>query len=76
MLVNRLPHAELATAEGERRLCEQQARVAALDRKGQRGEESRKLLRNMTSIHQSQLHYLERLRRDLARNDFVRPIDL
>jgi hypothetical protein len=57
--------AQARVAEGQRRIVAQQTRVAALDRKGRRADESKQLLKTMEDTQSLQISHLDLLRREL-----------
>ena len=63
--------AQTFVAEGQQRVAAQQARVAALDRKGDRAHESKQFLKTMEVTQTLQIAHLDLLRRELHEMDWV-----
>jgi hypothetical protein len=66
MLQQMLPDAEMRVVRGAEHLRAQEARVAALNGKGQLAENSRKLLEIMRQTQVLQMEHVELLKRELA----------
>jgi hypothetical protein len=58
-------------AQGQQRIAAQQARVAALDRRGGRAHESKQFLKTMEVTQALQIAHLDLLRRELQEMDWV-----
>jgi hypothetical protein len=63
--------AQTFVAEGQQRIAAQRARVAALDRRGGRGHESKQFLETMEVTQALQIAHLDLLRRELNEMDWV-----
>jgi hypothetical protein len=63
--------AQTHVADGQKRILAQQARVAALDRKSRRADESKRLLKTMEDTQYLQIRHLDLLRRELHEKDLV-----